>query len=74
MDHNEMIAKIQKKRNMMIESANKKGLSNFETIRYSQELDQLIYEYQCQCKNVQCEEKLVSQQMVVVFPKMFIPV
>lgn len=31
----------------MIETANRKGFTNDDTIRYSQELDQLIYEYQC---------------------------
>ena len=34
-------------RNQMIASGVKKGLLHPETIKYSQELDELIYKYQC---------------------------
>jgi len=37
---------IQKKREIMISLVQKKGLSNADTIKCSQELDQLIYQYQ----------------------------
>jgi len=43
----EIFEEIQRKRMLMIETAREKGLTNDETIRHSQELDRLIYEYQC---------------------------
>ncbi|WP_071395520.1 aspartyl-phosphate phosphatase Spo0E family protein [Bacillus tuaregi] len=41
-----ILAEIQKKREKMIELAHEKGLTNNDTIKCSQELDQLIYQYQ----------------------------
>ena len=43
---NNILIEIQKKRNSMIDLAQKKGFTNFDTIKCSQELDQLIYQYQ----------------------------
>ncbi len=45
-----ILDEIQKKREIMIETAKRKGFTNDDTVRYSQELDQLIYEYQCHSK------------------------
>ncbi|WP_338451867.1 aspartyl-phosphate phosphatase Spo0E family protein [Niallia oryzisoli] len=41
-----ILAEIQKKREKMIDLAQEKGLTNNDTIKCSQELDQLIYQYQ----------------------------
>lgn len=43
----EIFEEIQRQRMRMIETAREKGFTNDETIRQSQELDRLIYEYQC---------------------------
>lgn len=41
-----MLEEIKAKREIMIDCANKHGFTNEETIRISQELDELINEYQ----------------------------
>ncbi|OCA85640.1 hypothetical protein A8F94_12230 [Bacillus sp. FJAT-27225] len=41
-----MMGEIQAKRKLMIESANVSGFTSENTIRYSQELDELIVAYQ----------------------------
>nr|MDH3154877.1 aspartyl-phosphate phosphatase Spo0E family protein [Bacillus licheniformis] len=41
-----LLVSISKKRQMMVEAAEIYGYTGDETIRRSQELDQLIYEYQ----------------------------
>lgn len=41
-----MLIEIQKKRENMIDLVHQKGLANDDTIKCSQELDQLIYQYQ----------------------------
>ncbi len=43
---NSILIEIQKKRDMMIDLAKNKGFTNFDTVKCSQELDQLIYQYQ----------------------------
>ena len=41
-----ILIEIQQKREVMIDLVSKKGISNDDAIRCSQELDQLIYQYQ----------------------------
>ena len=41
-----ILIEIQQKREVMMDLVNKKGISNHDTIKCSQELDQLIYQYQ----------------------------
>ena len=41
-----ILIEIQQKREVMIDLVNKKGILNDDAIRCSQELDQLIYQYQ----------------------------
>jgi len=41
-----ILIEIQQKREDMIDLVNKKGMSSDDTIKCSQELDQLIYQYQ----------------------------
>ena len=70
--NDEMLEEIQKKREKMIESARKYGFTSDDTIRYSQELDRLIYDYQCTFQkadhHVQ-EVKIVFKQMMLIWPK-----
>jgi stage 0 sporulation regulatory protein len=42
-----MLDEINLKREMMIKSAEATGYTSEETVFYSQELDKLIFEYQC---------------------------
>lgn len=42
-----LLAEIKKKREKMIDSAVKSGFTSKATLQFSQELDELIYEYQC---------------------------
>ncbi|MCM3651309.1 Spo0E family sporulation regulatory protein-aspartic acid phosphatase [Metabacillus litoralis] len=46
LNYAELINKIQNLREQMIKIGKEKGLSNPETIKYSQELDVLIMKYQ----------------------------
>ncbi|MGM7636372.1 aspartyl-phosphate phosphatase Spo0E family protein [Bacillus sp. Hm123] len=48
-----LLSQIDSKRDLMISTGIMKGLGNSETIRYSQELDQLIVHFQknCNCWN-----------------------
>lgn len=67
-----MLEEIQKIRVKMIDSAEKNGLTNELTIQYSQELDQLIYQYQRTNQTMpkeQKEIKFVYNKMVLVWPK-----
>ncbi|MFP7295919.1 aspartyl-phosphate phosphatase Spo0E family protein [Neobacillus niacini] len=68
----EMLKEIKSKRALMINCANTKGFTSEETIRYSQELDVLINEYQkaSQQLSIPNEEiKLAFNQMIMIWPK-----
>ncbi|MCM3603531.1 aspartyl-phosphate phosphatase Spo0E family protein [Robertmurraya korlensis] len=67
----EMLATIQQMREKMIESAQANGLSGVETIECSQELDKLIFEYQClsqEKKKSKKERKITRKQSMFVWP------
>lgn len=67
-----ILDEIQKKREKMIESAKRKGFTNVDTIRYSQELDQLIYEYQCYSKRTRKQDdeiRIAFKQMMMILPQ-----
>jgi stage 0 sporulation regulatory protein len=67
-----MLAEIQQKREKMIEAAKKNGLASEETIRCSQELDTLIYKYQCAIKKEQEHKKKMKisfRQMILLWKK-----
>lgn len=71
----EMLDEIKVKRAMMINCANKKGFTSEETIKYSQELDVLINEYQRaaqQFSRPNEEVKFALNQMVMIWPKVFV--
>ncbi len=67
-----MLEAIKVKREMMINCANKQGFTSEETIKYSQELDVLINEYQKVCStslNRNEEVKIAFKQMIMIWPK-----
>ncbi|WP_391558369.1 Spo0E family sporulation regulatory protein-aspartic acid phosphatase [Robertmurraya sp.] len=67
----EMLATIQQMRERMIESAQANGLGGEETIECSQELDKLIFEYQClsqEKKKIKKEIKITRKQAMFVWP------
>lgn len=70
-----MLEEIKSKRELMINCANKHGFTNEETIRYSQELDELINEYQKAIGQslIPNEEIIFSfKQMTLIWPKALI--
>jgi stage 0 sporulation regulatory protein len=64
----QLLTEIQQKREKMIETARKKGMASQETVLCSQELDQLIFEYQCAIKR----EKEQRNRMRVSFRQMIL--
>lgn len=67
-----ILDEIQKKREKMIQTAKIKGYTNVDTIRYSQELDQLIYEYQCYSKRTNKQDveiRVAFKQMMMILPQ-----
>ncbi|WP_144548705.1 aspartyl-phosphate phosphatase Spo0E family protein [Bacillus sp. X1(2014)] len=74
-NHNEMIEEIKEKRQLMINSANSLGFTSEVTIKYSQELDELINEYQKAMEGSSRpndEIKLAFKQMIMIWPKILI--
>jgi stage 0 sporulation regulatory protein len=68
----EMLNAIKIKRAMMIDCANTNGFTSEETIKYSQELDILINEYQKASQHFSRpneEIKPAFNQMIMVWPK-----
>ena len=71
----EMIEKIKAKRELMINSANRHGFTSEQTIKYSQELDELINHYQKvigQTSKLNEEVKFAFKQMIMVLPKVLV--
>ncbi|WP_026584763.1 aspartyl-phosphate phosphatase Spo0E family protein [Bacillus sp. J33] len=67
-----LLAEIQQKKEMMIETAKRNGLASDETIRCSQELDKLIFEYQCIIKSEKEQKKRMRisfRQMILLWKK-----
>ena len=72
---NEMIEEIKAKRELMINSAYSLGFTSEITIKYSQELDELINEYQKAmegCSRPNDEIKFTFKQMTMVWPKILV--
>ncbi|WP_342434088.1 aspartyl-phosphate phosphatase Spo0E family protein [Neobacillus sp. FSL H8-0543] len=65
----EMLEAIKSKRESMINCANKKGFTCEETIKYSQELDLLINEYQKVTMHSNEEVKFAFNKMIMIWPK-----
>ncbi|GAA0324438.1 hypothetical protein GCM10008967_13730 [Bacillus carboniphilus] len=67
-----MVSLIKEKREQMIQSANKYGFTNEQTVRYSQELDELINVYNSNHTPTPATEvRIVYNHMIMVFQKMF---
>ncbi|WP_246234694.1 aspartyl-phosphate phosphatase Spo0E family protein [Bacillus aquiflavi] len=66
-----MMDEIQRKRERMIDSAEKYGYTSDDTIKCSEELDELIYKYQCtfQKRHHEEEVKVIFQKMVMIYEK-----
>lgn len=70
-----MIEEIKAKRELMINCANTRGFTSEETIKYSQELDELINKYQKimgQAPRPNEEVKFAFQQMVMIWPRVLV--
>lgn len=66
-----MLEEIKVKREVMIQCASKHGFTNEMTIRLSQELDELINEYQKNFRSIEGFESEVRRnfkQMVMILP------
>lgn len=63
----QMMAEIKKKRKLMIETAIEKGFTNRETVRYSQELDRLLLEYQYKQKTKKQNLEIQFYQKSILF-------
>jgi len=70
-----MVEEIKVKRELMIKSANTLGFTSEVTIRYSQELDELINNYHRmmgQAPKQDDEVKFAFKQMIMVYPKLLV--
>ncbi|MCM3029168.1 aspartyl-phosphate phosphatase Spo0E family protein [Niallia sp. MER 6] len=67
----ELLLAIQKKREVMIEEAQRSGYTSEETVEYSQELDELIFQYQLHVRLQKTKMNFVkkSYKSMIVWPK-----
>lgn len=73
--HLDIIEEIKAKRELMIKSANAYGFTSEETIKYSQELDELINEYHKlmgQASRPNEEVRFAFKEMIMVWPKVLV--
>jgi stage 0 sporulation regulatory protein len=74
-NHDEMIEEIKMKRELMINSAYTQGFTSEITLKYSQELDELINEYQKVMEQIQKPNddiKFAFKQMIMIWPKVLV--
>jgi stage 0 sporulation regulatory protein len=74
-NHDEMIEEIKMKRELMINSAYSQGFTSEITLKYSQELDELINEYQKVMEQIQRPNddiKFAFKQMIMIWPKVLV--
>ncbi|WP_413301666.1 aspartyl-phosphate phosphatase Spo0E family protein [Bacillus sp. 1P10SD] len=74
-NQNEMIEQIRVKRELMINCANTLGYTSEETIKYSQELDELINDYHRvmgQASRPNEEVIIAFKQMIMIWPKVLV--
>lgn len=70
-----MIEEIKMKRELMINSAYTQGFTSEITLKYSQELDELINEYQKVMEQIQKPNddiKFAFKQMIMIWPKVLV--
>ena len=76
-NNSDILVEINVKREMMIQCANQYGFTNEKTIQHSQELDELINEYQKNCqqsvKSVE-EIKFAFKHMTMIWPKVLLEI
>lgn len=76
-ENKNLLDEINESRSKLLDSAQKHGLRNEETIKRSQELDQLIFQYQKSIhKSPKRQEgkKLVLRTMMMLLPSVFVEV
>jgi stage 0 sporulation regulatory protein len=69
---NALLMDIDSMRKLMVASAQETGFTSMETIRYSQELDRLIFKYQTSCKDAKIRKqrrKYFSFRKMIFFAK-----
>jgi stage 0 sporulation regulatory protein len=70
-----LLKEIDRMRERMVTSASDSGYTSEETIRFSQNLDHLIFEYQTLCKEAEIQRqrgKLLFRQMILLTKKQYI--
>nr|WP_285291709.1 aspartyl-phosphate phosphatase Spo0E family protein [Bacillus sp. ISL-35] len=66
---------IDRVRELMIAAALETGYTSDETVRRSQELDTLIYEYQALCREIEVQRqktKILFRQLILLTKKQYI--
>jgi stage 0 sporulation regulatory protein len=72
---NALLKEIDRVRELMIVAALETGYTSDETVRCSQELDTLIYEYQALCKETEVQRqktKILFRQIILLTKKQYI--
>jgi stage 0 sporulation regulatory protein len=72
---NALLKEIDRIRELMVASALETGYTSAETVRRSQELDNLIYEYQSVCRETELQRKktkILFRQMILLTKKQYI--
>ena len=70
-----LLKEINRIRERMVTSASETGYTSEETIRCSQDLDRLIFEYQTLCKEAEIQRqrgKLLFRQMILLSKKQYV--
>jgi stage 0 sporulation regulatory protein len=70
-----LLTEINRMRERMVTSASETGYTSEETIRCSQDLDRLIFEYQTLCKEAEIQRqrgKLLFRQMILLSKKQYV--
>jgi stage 0 sporulation regulatory protein len=70
-----LLKEIDCMRNLMVATAGETGFTSEETIRCSQELDRLIFDYQKLCKETEIQRirgKLLFRQMILLTKKHYV--
>lgn len=72
---NALLREIDRVRKLMMAAALETGYTSDETVRRSQELDLLIFEYQTLCKETEMQRlktKVLFRQMILMTKKQYI--
>jgi stage 0 sporulation regulatory protein len=70
-----LLKEIDRVRGLMVAAARETGYTSEETIRRSQELDRLIYEYQSYCKESELQRqraKILFRQIILLTKKQYV--